>query len=533
MSQINAKDLENFDKQTLISLLLSAHTSLETMQKTVDQLNNNITLLTEEVRILRGLRFGRKSEQNLVEPTDQLHLSFNAAEAVIDLHPDIKEPELEEIFPKPYKRGKKKQGKREEDLKGIPTKIVPHTLSEQELKLAFPDGKWKKLPDEVYSRLEYTPGSFVVIEHHVEVYAGNRPADLLRNSIVTPTLLAAIYNYKFVNSQPINRIAQEFERQGVVIPTQNLCRWVNVCSEKYLKQVYDRLKEKLFSYHVIHADETPVQVNRDGRPAGTNSYMWVYRSGALEGNPFVLYEYQRTRKADHPIEFLKGFNGYCVTDGYEVYHKIDRERDDLTIAGCWAHARRRFAEVIKNGDKEDPKIRDTVAYKALQIIQSMSRHENSYADKPPEERKALREKLCAPLVDDFFAYIKEKASTVLPKSATGQAILYCLNQESYLRVFLRDPYVPMTNNAAERGIRTFSLGKHNWYLIDTISGARASAIAYSIAETARANNLKPYEYFKYLLEELPKHGEFEDPVFIDDLLPWSDKLPAVCRKSDK
>lgn len=119
-----------------------------------------------------------------------------------------------------------------------------------------------------------------------------------------------------------------------------------------------------------------------------------------------------------------------------------------------------------------------------------------------------------------------------PKSKTGKAIAYCLNQEKYLRVFLKDGYIPIDNNAAERGIRTFCQGKKNWYTIDTVRGAQSSAVIYSIAETARANNLKPYEYFRYLLEEIPKHGEFEDPSYLDDLLPWSDSLPDCCRKPE-
>lgn len=538
--------LENLDKQTLITLLMATHASLESMQKTVDGLNKNIDILTEEIRGLRAGKFGRKSEQSLVDLKDQLHISFNEAEIVFDLHPKVQDMTLEEIHPKSYVRGKKKKGKREEDLKDIPTSVVEHTMNEEQLTQAFPNGKYKRLPDEVYSRLEYHPAGFEVIEHHVAVYAADdddlaekpivradRPADLIRNSVVTASLMAAVYNYKFVNSQPINRMVQEFERQDVHIPTQNVCRWVIECSNRYLKRIYDRLKEKLFEYHVIHADETPVEVRKDGRPAGAKSYMWVYRSGALEPHPFVLYDYQKTRKGDHPREFLKGFKGYCVTDGYQVYHAIDRERDDLTVAGCWAHARRGFAEVVKASPKGDPALPESVAYKALQIIQTMYRYENAYADKAPEERKTLRTRECAPLVDAFFAYLKEEVLNVAEKSKTGKAIAYCLNQEKYLRVFLTDPYIPMDNNAAERGIRTFCLGKNNWYLIDTVSGAQASAIAYSIAETARANDLKPYEYFKYLLEELPKHGEFERPGFLDELLPWSDTLPATCYKTKK
>lgn len=139
----------------------------------------------------------------------------------------------------------------------------------------------------------------------------------------------------------------------------------------------------------------------------------------------------------------------------------------------------------------------------------------------------------APLVDALFAYLKSSKDSVAPKSRTGKAITYCLNQEEYLRVFLEDGHIPIDNNVAERGIRAFCLGKKNWYTIDTIRGASLSAVVYSIAETAKANNLKPYECSKYLLEEIPKHGEFEDPAYLDNLFPWFDSFPDYCRKPGK
>jgi len=157
-------------------------------------------------------------------------------------------------------------------------------------------------------------------------------------------------------------------------------------------------------------------------------------------------------------------------------------------------------------------------------------YEKSFSEMDPRERLEQRASKVAPLIDAFFAYIRSQSEKVAPKSQTGKAISYCLNQESYLRVFLTDGLIPMDNNAAERSIRTFCLGKKNWYVIDTISGARASAVLYSIAESARANGLKPYEYFKYLLEQIPQHDEQTDPSFLDDLMPWSENLPAECRK---
>ena len=119
---------------------------------------------------------------------------------------------------------------------------------------------------------------------------------------------------------------------------------------------------------------------------------------------------------------------------------------------------------------------------------------------------------------------------VLKNSKTWKGLNYSINQEKYLKVFLEDGEVPMDNNAAERTIRGFCIGKKNWIMIDTISGAKASAVLYSLVETAKANNLKPYEYFKYLLEQIPEHGEFEDRSYLEDLLPWSDKLPEECRQ---
>ena len=533
------KDFLNLDKQTLIHMLMDSRRSISSLQQQIEDNNKALALLTEEVSHLRQQRFGRSSEKGLVSSDDyeQLSFAFNEAEAAVDPAKEPAEPDLETIT---YKRRKKAAGKREADLKDLPTTVERHDLTEEELLAAFPDGKWKKLPDEVYKRLEFQPIVFRVIEHHVAVYAGydnktiikaRRPADLLRNSVVTPSLAAGIFNYKYVNSMPIARLAKEFERHEVSISSQNMCNWAIKLSDRYLRRLYDRLHEKLFSYDVIHADETPVEVNRDGRPAGSKSCMWVYRSGELEEHPFALYDFHTGRKKSYAQEFLKDFHGTCVTDGYEVYHSIGRDRKDLTIAGCWSHARRRFADVVKTlGEKNAV---NTTAYRALVQIGSMFDLEKTYADLSPEDRLEQRKSTIAPLVDAIFEYLKSERKKISPKSGTGKAISYCLDQEAYLRVFLTNGAVPMTNNAAERAIRSFCVGKHNWYVIDTIRGAEASAISYSIAETAKMNQLKPYEYFKYLLEEIPKHGEFEDPSYLEDLLPWSEELPERCRKPVK
>ena len=299
--------------------------------------------------------------------------------------------------------------------------------------------------------------------------------------------------------------------------------------ESYLAVLYDYLHQKLYNYHVIQADETPVLVNRDGGSAGSKSYMWVYRSGHLyTDKQIVLYDYHKTRNCSHPREFLCNYSGICVTDGYQVYHTIEKEREDLQIAGCWVHARRKFDEALTVIPKAHRNKSD--AFLVIKQIQAIYREEGKLNELSSKERLMQRQLVIKPLVDALFAYLKKMEPTVPASGQLRKAYTYILNQEKYLRVFLEDGEVPIDNNASERAIRGFCIGKKNWQMIDTINGAHSSAIIYSIAETAKANNLNPYDYFVYLLEEIPKHMEQKDRPFLEDLLPWSKKLPEGIRK---
>ena len=526
--KLTENELNQYSKEMIIQLFLA-------MQDQMEALNRNMELLIEQISIANQKRFGRSSEKIDMPEQISMDTCFNEAEATIE-NQSISEPEIEEVCS--YKRSKRK-GKREQDLKDIPSKVIIHELTPEQLEQVFNGQKWKRLPDEVYKRLTFHPATFEVEEHHVAVYAGtdnqtivraDRPVDLLRNSIVTPSLASAIMNAKYVNAVPLYRLEQEFKRHDVNISRQAMANWVILCAERYLSLLWDRLHFELKKCSVIQADETPVLVNKDGRTAGSKSYMWVYRTGKMyDASPIVLYEYQKTRNTSHPREFLKGYKGICVTDGYQVYHTLEKEQEDLKVAGCWSHARRRFADVVKSLGKE--KAKDTLAYQALKQIGAIYKIEEELSTLTAEERLTRRQLSVKPLVDAFFAWVKNNQDKVPPKSETGKGFTYCLNQEKYLRVFLENGMVPVDNNAAEQAIRGFCIGKANWHIIDTIHGAKASAIIYSIAETAKANNLKPYNYFEHLLTEIPKHMDENSLEFLDDLLPWSDKLPETCRKN--
>lgn len=308
-----------------------------------------------------------------------------------------------------------------------------------------------------------------------------------------------------------------------------MANWTIQCAERYLSLLCDRMHQELYQCNVSQADETLVLVSKDGRSAGSKSYMWVYRTGKMyAAPPIILYDYQKTLKADHPREFLKGYKGTIVTDGYEVYHKLEKESADIKIAGCWSHARRRFSDVVKTMSKEAAK--DTLAYAALKQIAVIYKIDNDLLELTPEETVAKRKLLVKPQVEAFFSWVKEHRNDVPSQSETGKGLTYCLNQERYLKVFLENGYVPLDNNATEGAIRGFCIGKNNWLLIDTVQGVQASAIIYSIAETAKANNLKPYHYFKYILQQIPQHMDDKNTTFLDKLLPWSEDLPQECKK---
>ena len=398
---------------------------------------------------------------------------FNEVEALAK--PSLPEPSINSIPVKSHSR--KQRGKREEDLKDLPIRIIEHTLSDEELKETFPNG-CKELPDEIYKRLCVIPATFIVDEHHVHVYASldndgtiikaPRSVDLLRNSIATPSIVASTMNAKYALANPLDRQSKCFKDNGVNLSTNTLANWMIRCSEDYLSILYDIFHKKLYECNLLHADETPVKVSKDGRPSGSKSYMWVYRGEHLdESKPIVLYDYQKTRKLDHPREFLKDFRGIVVTDGYQVFHLIEKSRQDITVAGCWVHAKRKFSEINKafgHGSK-----REAISHEAVNRISMM--------------------------------FMLDKELSDLSKS--------------------------------ERAIRPFTIGRKNWVMIDTIKGSEASAIIYSIVETAKANNLRTYDYLELLLTEIPNHMDDKNFDYFENLMPWSDYVQEKCHSLKK
>lgn len=536
------EQLNKLDKELLIQLFLGLQDQMEELTKQTQALNDKMQLMMEQIVLSNKSRFGRSSEK-MTDPgqirfmeVDGKIVFFNEAEAVCDL--TASEPDDLELR---ASKKKKQTGKKNEDLSGIPVQRIDHYMTEEELTAEFGEKGWKQLPDAISRCYCFVPAKVEVEEHHIGVYASKtdehmvkapHPKNLLRGSLVSPSLAAAVINGKYVNAVPLYRLEKEFERYGLAITRQNMANWMIRLGESYLAVMYDYLHRLLYQYHVIQADETPVLVNKDGRPAGSKSWMWVYRSGFMyPEKQIILYEYQKTRNASHPREFLKDYSGICVTDGYQVYHTLEKEKEDMKIAGCWVHCRRKFHDALEVIPKDLRK--QAVLYLIMNQIRAIYREEGKLSGLSSDERTAKRQLVVKPLVDAFFAYLKQNSDRVPKSGKTKEAFTYALNQERYLRVFLENGDVPMDNNASERAIRGFCIGKKNWEMIDTVNGATSSAIIYSIAETAKANQLKPYEYFEYLLTEIPKHMDDKNSNFLEELLPWSETLPENIRKPEK
>lgn len=531
-TKLTPEQLDKMDKQVLITIIGS-------LQSQLDSISTQLNFLTEQIALMNQRTFGRKTEKADQVPhqmtLDELYHDniFNEPEVLSDASP---EPEISEVIISSYTR--KKKTTREEKLEGLPARVIEHTIDKDKLAEMFPDG-YKELPEEIYKRLYIIPQTFIVDEHHVHIYASkknddtivkaDRPADLFRNSIATPALVAAIMAGKYVNHLPLERQSSYFKNFNVTLGTNTLANWMINASDKYLSKVYDELHKYLYDSHVIHADETPFKVIRDGRDTMTNSYMWVYRNGACsDSRQVILYDYQPTRKTDHPEEFLKDYSGVLVTDGYQVYHSLEKKRDNLKVAGCWIHAKRGFTSIVKALGTDKPEY--LIADAAVKRISEISHLDNQLDELTKVERKKQRRTVIKPKVDAFFTWVKSVLPQVPGDGSTAKALKYCINQEQFLRVFLEDASVPMDNNRAEQAIRPFTLGRKNWVNMFSDKGAHASAVIYSLVETAKANGLNVNAYLEYLLAEMAAHANDPKEDYITRLLPWSKEVKKLCTK---
>ena len=526
MQQHQQKQEETLQKQE------SRIRLLEEQKKELEFLN---AMLSDRLTLAQKKRFGASSE-NYAEGYTQLSL-FNEAEQEAD--PNAPEPELEEVHPSPYKR-RKRSGKKEEGLSSFETtEVIEYKLPDSDRYCPNCNTKYKVVTKETTKRLKFIPARFEVVEEVTYVYScpkcGSmvRPETvppLLKGSIATPSLVAGIMNAKYVNGMPLARQEREFARYDLPLSTKTMANWIIQCADRYLQPVYDLMKEELLQSRYLHGDETRIQViDEPDQKGSTQNWMWVYLTDEFSGSPrMVLFQYERTRAGYHPAEFLGDqFGGYFTCDGYQAYHSLPER---ITVTGCMAHARRRFDEALTVLKKDFTKeqLKETTAYQAMARIGMLYKIEEMIRDKTPEERYTERQKQAKPLLEAFFEWLHSLEDSVDRSSLIGEAILYAINQETYLKRYLDDGHLSIDNLAAERALKNFATGRRNWLFAKSIRGAQASATVYSITETAMLNGLKPYHYLTHVMEKMKALGPFPEKATLQELLPWSDSLPADC-----
>ena len=525
----NDEKSAEINSANLITALKNRITELETLVKYYE----------EQFRLAKHRQFGSSSEKSTHD--EQISL-FNEAEATAQA--DVPEPELVEVE-KHYRKHKKHKHVVGENLpEDIPVERVEHALPEAEQKCTECGGALHVMGRESRRELKIIPAQVKVIEHisnvyscrscesnndHTAIVKAPMPEPLIKGSYASAESVAHIIEQKYVMGVPLYRQEQEWNRNGVMLSRQTMSNWLIRCAEDWLELVYKRMRTKLLEHEVLHADETTLQVlHEPGKKATSNSYMWVYRTSGDSKTPIVLYEYKPDRGGKHAKEFLKGYvtepgsAKYLHTDGYSGYRDIS---EDIVIVGCWAHLRRKFHEALKSLPKDHQK--NSTADIGMWYCDALFRMERKYAGYTAEKRYKARMKYSLPLAEDFLLWAE--SVNALPKSLIGQALNYLREQWIYLKNVYLDGRLEFSNNRIERSIKPFVICRKNFLFANTPKGAKSSAIIYSLLESAKENLLRPFEYFVWLFETIPNTPTSK----IDDLLPFSDKIPDFCRVPKK
>ena len=344
------------------------------------------------------------------------------------------------------------------------------------------------------------------------------PAPLFPHSYASGSLVTDIIIRKYADALPLYRQEQIWKREGIELKRGTMCNWVIMASEMYLKRVSDRMKEHLLSQSVIHADETVLQVLKEpGRAPEAESRLWVYAAAKRAGRQIRIFQYENSRKGACAEESLKGFRGVLICDGYSGYNAVG----DITRAGCWAHMRRKWHEAMP----KDATLTNSKAAVGMDYCTKLFEAERGIEHLPDSERLEARQRICRPIVEEYYGWLD---TLYHPAGKLKDAVTYGLNQKAYLMAFLEHGEIEISNNQVENAIRPAVVGRKNWLFCDTPDGAEASAVIYSVIETAKANNLNPEKYLAYLLSILPDRCARDNNPAVDDLMPWQDQVRKAC-----
>ena len=531
----SAKDIqlrELKDTITQLKTMVSEQTELvRSLRLVIDEKTSHEKALQEQVDYLTKKLFGSSSERRTDDIPGQQHL-FDEAE--VEQDPSLLE---EETVIREHTR--KKKATHEDLFKGLKVEKVVIPLPDEE-QVCPVCGTQMVLIGEEYVRreLEFIPATCKVIEYYSQSYGcpsckeglgdteqpvivkSQVPQALVGQGPATASTVAWTMYQKYANGLPLYRQEKDWKQYGAQISRTTLANWIIYCSRNYFQPMYDYFHRELLKRSFAMADETRVQVlKEEERRAQTQSFMWLFRSGE-DGLPaIILYGYSPTRSGSHAKEFLEGYHGYLETDGYQGYNSLP----DIKRCSCWAHIRRYFIDAVPKGKQYDY---SQPAVQGVQYCNRLFAIEDSINKKYPgdyEKRKQLRLEKEKPVLEAFWSWLEQQKP--VRNTRMDKAVNYVLNRRETAETYLEDGRCSFTNNLSENAIRPFAVGRKNWLFSDSVEGANASAVVYTMVEMAKAHDLNIYGYLKFLLERRPTKEMTDDQLA--ELAPWSEKLQSI------
>ncbi len=499
-------------------------TDIKQLQDLVVSLAKKVDDLESELRLFKKQRFQSQSEKAkaLFDETGLKQIDLFSDELEAALKDLSLEPEEDtEIEVKSHIRKPRKKRDLDESL---PKVEVIHDLEDKTC-----DQCGKEMPcigEESIEQLAIVPAKQYIIEHIRKKYAckckgcikrAEMPRQPIPKSQASPQLLAFLMVSKFLDGLPLYRLSKILYRYGLDLSRQNMARWLIQASEHF-DRLIEVFNKSLFSYDIVLADETRLQVLKEpDRDPTSKSWLWIRRGGPPD-KQVILIDYDSSRSAQVPDELLGPFkNGYLVVDAYSGYKPVAKSRN-LKIAGCNDHARRKFKDAYESLDKKARQTKGGIARLAVERYKKLYRIEKAIKQKTPEEKKTIRQEKSLPLLEEFQAWLlKVKTAGVMHKK-TMDAVDYFLNQYKSLIRYCEDGRLPISNILSEHVAKSIAIARKNFLFCNTQSGAHAAAKIYTLILTAAQHNLEPIKYLTHVLTQMPTIRDNEP---IDHLLPWN------------
>ncbi|HEU7981007.1 TPA: IS66 family transposase, partial [Streptococcus pneumoniae] len=378
--------------------------------------------------------------------------------------------------------------------------------------------------------LVFIPAQLKRVDHIQHAYkcqtcSKNNPSDKivkapipkapLAHSLGSASIIAHTIHQKFNLKVPNYRQEEDWARMGLPITRKEISNWHIKASQYYLESLYNLLREKLLEQPLLHADETSYRVLESDSQL---TYYWTFLSGKAEKQGITLYHHDQRRSGLVVQEFLGDYSGYVHCDMWSAY----RQLEEAKLVGCWAHVRRKFFEATpKQADKS------SLGAKGLAYCDQLFSLERDWEDLSADERLQRRQEELYPLMENFFAWCRRQS--VLPGSKLGRAIEYSLKYEETFKTILKDGHLVLSNNLAERAIKSLVMGRKNWLFSQSFEGAKATAIIMSLLETAKRHQLNSEKYLSYLLESLPNEETLVNKEVLEAYLPWTKVVQEKCK----